>query len=174
MPKLQVKNIFLVDDDPQHNEMLREYLRQHYKVNIYPFTSGEEAVKRISELRPAYVILDYYLDRDDKNAKNGLDILKMIKKEYPDTYIVMLSGQDKIDVAVDTMKFGAYDYVVKNPSGFIRVDTIMRNIRENMRLRFYARAYRFATFFLAGFIVVIIITAIVLRMLGISTDNVGW
>ena len=164
----------LIDDDQQHNDMLTDYLKQRYKMDIHSFTSGEEALLKLDELKPTYIVLDYYLDRVKKDAKDGITILKTIRERSPNAHVVMLSGQDKIEVAVDSMKFGAYDYVVKNPSGFVRVENVMKNIRENLRLKFMMRTYRFATIFLVSAILLIIIAAIVLRMLGISTDSVGW
>lgn len=174
MAKSTLRTIVLVDDDQQHNEMLKQYLDQKYNLNIHSFVSGEDALAKIEELKPTYVILDYYLDRVKRDARNGIDILKVIKEKYPDVYVVMLSGQDKIEVAVDTMKFGAYDYVVKNASGFIRVENVIKNIQHNLHLKFLAKSYKFATFFLGGVILLIIIVAIVLRILGISTDDVQW
>ncbi|HYV93443.1 MAG TPA: response regulator [Chitinophagales bacterium] len=174
MAKTKYNSIMLIDDDQQHNEMLTDYLKQRYTMEIHSFTSGEEALQKLDELKPTYIILDYYLDRVKKDAKDGITILKNIRERFPDTHVVMLSGQDKIEVAVDSMKFGAYDYVVKNPSGFVRVENVMKNIRENLRLKFMMRAYRFATIFLVSAIVLILLIAIILRALGISTDDIGW
>jgi two-component system OmpR family response regulator len=174
MEKTQYNSIMLIDDDQLHNEMLSDYLKQRYRVDIHSFTSGEEALQRLDELKPTYIILDYYLDRIKKDAKNGLEILKIIRERYPETNVLMLSGQDKIEVAVDSMKFGAYDYVVKNPSGFVRVENVMKNIREHLRMKTMMKAYRFTTIFLISSIIIIIIGAIILRLLGISTDDIGW
>ena len=168
------RTIFCIDDDQHHNEMLENYLKQRYNYNVITFTTGEEALSRIETDKPALFILDYYLDKTNHNAKNGLEILKMVKEKYPDIYIIMLSGQEKIEIAVDTMKHGAFDYVVKNPSGFIRVENTMKNINENLRLKYEAKAYKFTTRLLSGIIIVIVLGAIIMRLLGISTDNVGW
>jgi len=164
----------LIDDDQLHNEMLSDYLKQRYNVEIHSFTSGEEALNQLEQLKPTYIILDYYLDKIKKDAKNGLEILKAIHERFPQTHVLMLSGQDKIEVAVDSMKFGAYDYVVKNPSGFVRVENVMKNIREHLRMKSMMKAYRFATIFLVSTISLIIVTAIILRLLVISTDDIGW
>ncbi len=174
MAKSTMRTIVLVDDDQQHNEMLKQYLNQKYNLNIHSFVNGDDALSKIEELKPTYVILDYYLDKVDKDARNGIQILKAIKAKYPEVYVVMLSGQDKIEVAVDTMKFGAYDYVVKNPTGFVRVENVLKNIQNNLHLKFLAQSYKFTTFFLGGVILLIIIVAIILRILGISTDDIHW
>jgi DNA-binding NtrC family response regulator len=166
--------LLLIDDDKHHNEMLASYLKQKYRLSIHSFSTGEEAMAKMDELNPSFIILDYYLDKENREAKNGLEILKMIKEKYPDMYVIMLSGQDKIEVAVDIMKYGAYDYVIKNPSGFMRVENVLKNINHNLYLKSMAKTYRFATYFLSSVIVLIIVMAIVLRVLGISTDSIGW
>ncbi len=174
MAKTKYNSIVLIDDDQQHNEMLTDYLKQRYKMEVHSFTSGEEALQKLDELRPTYIILDYYLDRVKKDAKDGITILKNIRERFPHTHVVMLSGQDKTELAVDSMKFGAYDYVVKNPSGFVRVENVMKNIRENLRLKFMMKAYRFTTIFLVSAILLIIIVALVLKAMGVSSDDISW
>jgi DNA-binding NtrC family response regulator len=58
------------------------------------------------------IILDYHLDGIDKNAMNGIETLDKIKEYDSDIPVVMLSSQDKIDVAISCMH-KAFDYVVK-------------------------------------------------------------
>lgn len=165
--------IFLVDDDPMNNEMLKSHLEEKFKLDIKQFATGEDCIAALDQ-NPQYVILDFNLNSTKRDAKNGIEILKAIKEKNPDIYVVMLSGQDKIEVAIDTMRNGAYDYVVKNPSAFVRTENIIYNIHHNLRLVFAARAYKTATFVLGGFIMLAIIVAIVLKITGVSTESLGW
>jgi DNA-binding NtrC family response regulator len=174
MPAPKIDTVVLIDDDEQHNVMLSQYLKDRYKLNVHAFVSGEDALRKIGEINPAYVVLDYYLDRIEKDARNGLEILKSIKEHHPDVFVVMLSGQEKIEVAVDTMRYGAYDYIVKNPTGFVRVENVMKNIRHTIQLRKSAKAYRYSTIFLGSVIGLIILGIVVLKILGISTGQAGW
>jgi two-component system OmpR family response regulator len=174
MAQTKYNSIMLIDDDQQHNEMLSDYLKQRYNLDIHAFTPGEDALQKLDELKPNYIILDYYLDRVKKDAQDGITILKKIREKFPDTHVVMLSGQDKIEVAVDSMRFGAYDYVVKNPSGFIRVENVMKNIRENLRLKTMMKTYRFATIFLVSAIALIIVIALILKLTGVASDDISW
>src|SRR4051794_39978805 len=122
MAKTKLRTIFLIDDDKQHSDMLINYLNQKYRLDIHTFNTGEAALAKMESVEPTYAILDFNLDSVNKDAQNGIEILKLIKSKHPAVNVIMLSGQDKIQVAVDTMRFGAYDYVVKNPSGFVRVE----------------------------------------------------
>lgn len=62
---------------------------------------------------PDVIILDYYLDGIEATAMNGIETLDKIKAFNQDIPVVMLSSQDKIEVAVDCMHHRAFDYVVK-------------------------------------------------------------
>lgn len=168
-----LKKIFLVDDDHNNNEMLKMHLSSKFNLEILTFSTGEDCIRNI-DLKPDYIILDYNLNSVKTEAANGIDILKKIKELKPEVYVLFLSGQDKIEVAVDTIKYGAYDYVVKNQSSFLRIENCLVNIHKNIRLQYLARAYRFATFFLGGILIAIIILAILLKIFGISAINPGW
>ena len=77
---------------------------------------------------PDVIILDYYLDGIDKNAMNGIETLDKIKIYNPDIPVVMLSSQDKIDVAIECMHHRAFDYVVKSETAFMRLQKIITTI----------------------------------------------
>ncbi len=133
--------IFLVDDEPIQNEMLKDYLSERFLYDIRTYGSGEDALQNM-HLSPEIMVLDYHLSSDKPNAKNGVEILKEVKDRYPDTQVLMLSGQDKIEVAVDSIKYGAYDYVVKGETGFSRIENAMNNVSELHKLRAVNRGYK--------------------------------
>lgn len=133
--------IFLVDDEPIQNEMLKDYLSERFDYKIRTYDTGEGAVKDL-QMNPAIVVLDYHLNAHLPNAKNGVEVLKSIKEIAPDTKVIMLSGQDKIDVAVDSMKFGAYDYVIKGETAFSRMENIINNIDELTNIKAANKTYR--------------------------------
>jgi DNA-binding NtrC family response regulator len=120
------------------------------------------------------MILDYNLDRFDNNAVDGVEVLKRFKEADPSINILMLSGQDKIDVAVDSMKYGAFDYVVKNPTGFLRVENAINNINNAVRDKEQLKTYKISTYILIAFIIAVFSLAIILKQLGIATDNLFW
>jgi len=137
----QKRYIFLVDDEPIQNEMLKDYLSERFLYDIMIFDNGEAALQQIN-LNPEIIILDYHLSSHNKNAKNGVEILKEIKERLPDTQVIMLSGQDKIEVAVDSIKYGAYDYVIKGETAFSRTENIINNLSELHKMKFINSAYK--------------------------------
>jgi DNA-binding NtrC family response regulator len=133
--------IFLVDDEPIQNEMLKDYLAERFLYELKVFSDGEDALKEMA-LKPEIVVLDYHLNAHDKTAKNGVEILKAIKETAPETQVIILSGQDKIDVAVDSMKLGAYGYVVKGETAFARMENLINNLSELHKARTINKAYK--------------------------------
>ena len=133
--------IFLVDDEPIQNEMLKDYLNERFVYEIKTFDNGEEMLQHM-HLRAEIVVLDYHLSSQKPDAKNGVEILRVLKDKYPEVQVIMLSGQDKIDVAIDSMKYGAYDYVVKGETAFSRTENILNNVSELHKMKTINKAYK--------------------------------
>ena len=119
--------LFLVDDDAVFLKSLEIEFLQHADFVIETFATGELCIKNISN-NPDVIILDYHLDGIDKNAMNGMDTLDKIKAINPDIPVVMLSSQDKIEVAINCMHHRAFDYVVKSETAFMRLQKIITSI----------------------------------------------
>jgi two-component system, OmpR family, response regulator len=123
------KNIklFLVDDDALFLKSLEIEFLQHADFAIEAFTTGERCLEQLSH-NPDVIILDYHLNGVDKYAMNGMETLDRIKAFNPDIPVVMLSSQDKIDVAIDCMHHRAFDYVVKSETAFMRLQKIITSL----------------------------------------------
>lgn len=125
--------LFLVDDDELFLKSLEIDFLQHADFDIETFSTGELCVANLSN-QPDVIILDYYLDSVDKNAMNGIETLDKIKAFNPDIPVVILSAQDKIDVAINCMHHKAADYVVKSETAFIRLQKIITTIMRFNKL----------------------------------------
>ncbi len=119
--------LFLVDDDALFLKLLEVEFLKHGDFIIELFSTGELCLEHLTQ-NPDVVILDYHLDGIDKNAMNGIETLDKIKTVNPDIPVIMLSSQDKIDVAIDCMHHRAYDYVVKSETAFMRLQKIITSI----------------------------------------------
>jgi two-component system OmpR family response regulator len=124
--------IFLVDDDMIYLKLLEIEFLQHLEFTVESFATGESCIEKLSEA-PDIIILDYYLDSIDKRAMNGIEVLDKIKNYYPGIPVVMLSSDDKIDVAINCMDHKALDYVVKSETAFIRLQMIISTIIQNKK-----------------------------------------
>jgi DNA-binding NtrC family response regulator len=121
--------IFLVDDDAVTLKLLEIEFLQHGDFDIETYPTGELCLENLSN-NPDVIILDYYLDDINKKAMNGIETLDKIKAANANIPVIMLSSQDKIDIAISCMHHGAIDYVVKSETAFMRLQKIITAIFE--------------------------------------------
>lgn len=121
--------IFLVDDDVLYLRLLAIQFQEKADFEIETFTTGEDCLANLHK-EPDLIILDYLLDGVDRDAQNGIKVLDQIKAANPAIPVVILSAQDKIDVAINCMHHTAFDYVVKSETAFLRLQKIIKSIFE--------------------------------------------
>ncbi len=121
--------IFIVDDDMLTAETLKDYITRETKHTVFVYATGEECIKHVSE-KPDVIILDYYLNSKEKDAANGMEILKAIKKYHPEIHVIFLSGQERYGVAMQTIQKGAEHYVVKDKEAYAKIDVILQGINS--------------------------------------------
>ncbi|MCD6013741.1 MAG: response regulator receiver protein [Flavipsychrobacter sp.] len=119
--------IFLVDDDAVFLKLLEIEFLEHDSFVVETFSTGELCLQNL-ESNPDVIILDYHLDGIVKTAMNGMATLDKIKTANPNIPVIMLSSQDKIDVAINCMHHKAFDYVVKSETAFLRLQNIITTI----------------------------------------------
>jgi len=132
MNKEKIK-LFLVDDDAVFLKLLEIEFLDHGDFDIETYPTGELCLENLSH-NPDVIVLDYYLDGVDRDAINGIDTLDQVKAFNPEIPVVMLSSQDKIDVAINCMHHKAFDYVVKSETAFMRLKKIITTILESKKL----------------------------------------
>jgi len=124
--KNQEPTIFIVDDEPLLSEMLTDYLNEQYSgFTIKWFPTGEACLKSLHE-KPDAIILDYYLNSREKDAANGIDILKEIKKQNKTLPVIMLSSQKSYGTASESIMFGAMFYVIKGQDAFHQIYELIK------------------------------------------------
>ena len=136
--KVAIK-IFLVDDDPIFLKSLEIDFLEHSDpiataFVIETYATGELCMKNLSN-NPDIIILDYHLDGIDINAMNGMDTLDQIKSFNENIPVIMLSSQDKIEVAVNCMHHKASDYVIKSETAFMRLQKIISTILLHQKMQ---------------------------------------
>ena len=119
--------VFIVDDDDLFLKALVIQFRENPIYEVVTFATGELCIEDIHNT-PDIVILDYHLNSIEKNAMNGLKTLDIIKKINNDIPVIMVSAQDKIEVAVSCIHHKAIDYVVKSETAFVRLQKIIKAI----------------------------------------------
>ena len=136
IPVSDIKNeiiVFLVDDDKFFLNGLYYFLTDTLsaKIKFKKFSTAEECLSALHE-NPDIIVLDYMLSTGTSKAMNGLSVLKKINEKSPITFVIMLSAQDSIDVALETLNEGAYDYIPKSETAFVRLKNRIKNIAETI------------------------------------------
>ena len=132
--------LFLVDDDAVFLKLLEIQFLDHADFEIETFSTGELCLASLVK-KPDVIILDFHLDGIVKDAMNGIQTLDKIKEFDSEIPVIMLSSQDKIDVAVSCMHHKAFDYVVKSETAFVRlqkaITTVFKYQKMEKELQWY-------------------------------------
>ncbi len=121
--------VFVVEDDEWYARLLKHVLSLDPDHEVQVFSTGKECLDKLSE-EPAIITLDHLLPDMD-----GLEVLEKVRQHSPDTAVIMVSGQENVATAVELLRKGAYEYLVKNEDIKERLRNIIRKIRENRELR---------------------------------------
>lgn len=121
-------NVMVVDDEKDFNEMLVMSLEE-MKYSVTAAYSGQECLEQLAAVRTDVIILDIKMPGMD-----GIETLKEITSRHPLIEIIMLTGHGSIDTAVEGMKLGAFDYLLK-PADFdellVKVEAARRRKDEH-------------------------------------------
>ncbi|RNA61985.1 sigma-54-dependent Fis family transcriptional regulator [Chryseobacterium nematophagum] len=121
--------IFIVDDDPFFGEMLKYHLKLNPDYEIHLFDTAKECLANLFK-NPDIICIDFGLPDIP-----GDELFKQIKNFYPNLPIIVISGQESIDVAINFLKQGAKDYIVKNEHTKDLLWSSIIRLRENISLK---------------------------------------
>ncbi|WP_167617618.1 sigma-54-dependent transcriptional regulator [Maribellus sediminis] len=121
--------IFVVEDDEWYNRLLVHNLSLNPDYEIQSFATGKSCLDQLHQ-QPDVVTLDYRLP-----DMKGLEVLKQIKEINEDVQVILISEQEDIEVVVDLLKHGAYDYIVKSKDIRERLLNTVNNIRKEAQLK---------------------------------------
>lgn len=121
--------IIVAEDDKWYSDFLSYQLDLIPEYQVEIVRSGEELKKQLFT-RPDIITLDYNLPDVD-----GLSLLKLIRKESPETDVLIISGQEDLGTAVELFRGGAYDYIMKDVGTKERLWHIVGKIREQRQLK---------------------------------------
>lgn len=122
-------NLFVVDDVEFYAKLIEVKLQQSGFKNIKIFHNGEEVVAALKKENPDCIILDHILS---ENGLNGKDVLNYTNYNNPYTNVIILSGQEDVEVAANMMKQGAYDYIIKNEMAFFNLGNTLNRLEDSV------------------------------------------
>ena len=128
------KQILVVEDEAEIRSVLGDVLRGHY--DIYEAASGAELKKMLSDEAPDAILLDLNL-----GDSNGLELLPLIRKSWPETEVIVLTGNTTVEAALEATKRGAFHFLSK-PFEFANLQVTVERALEHKTLREETRSLR--------------------------------
>ncbi|MES2132288.1 MAG: response regulator [Bacteroidota bacterium] len=143
--------IFVIDDDKMLTMALKNDIEKtfaQYNAVVSTFEAGEQTSMFIKN-GPDIAIVDYHLNSKNKDAMDGVRIIDMIKKESPDTEVIMFTSEEHAEIAVKALHHGAHDYVVKNDFMFRKLNMSVMQCIKLKQLKADIRSQKIKTSVLA-------------------------
>lgn len=133
--------IYVVEDNKMYNRMVTEFLKKQGFKRVKPFLCGKECIKTVKGGEsPDIVIQDYFLE-----DINGIDVLLNVKKLSKASEFIFLTANENMEVAINSIKYGAYDYIVKdNDLAFKKVLNKIEKISKLLLLQHRNRVIKIA------------------------------
>jgi len=129
MKNNQAFKVFIVEDDTWYGSMLQHYLSLNPEYIVKRFEAPNDFFASLHE-DPDVITLDYSLPDCD-----GAEVLKKIRQHNPDSRVIVISGQEDVATAINLLKNGAFDYIVKDDETKDRLWNSIKNLREISSLK---------------------------------------
>ncbi|HAS39957.1 MAG TPA: regulator [Microscillaceae bacterium] len=126
---MEALKIFVVEDDDWYAKILLYSLSMNPDYEVIRFSSGQELLGNLHQ-KPTIITLDYSLP-----DFTGGQLLKQLKDRVPDVPVIVVSGQEDITTAINLVKEGAYDYIVKDENTKENLWKSISHARDNLSLR---------------------------------------
>jgi DNA-binding NtrC family response regulator len=117
--------IFIVDDDIFCLTLYEQFLRNLGYTNVKSFNAGDDCLAELKE-QPDLIFLDYNME-----GLNGIEVLKKIKDINPAIMVYIITGQESSVVAVEAIKNGAMDYIVKTSLSPDKMGLVMEKVEQS-------------------------------------------
>jgi DNA-binding NtrC family response regulator len=121
--------IFIVEDDAMVASLMKQTLSKNQDYEIFHFESAEDCLTNL-HLNPDIVSIDYHLP-----GMNGLGLMQKIKAYNSYIMCILVSGQESLEVVIDSYKNGATDYIIKNDNLFVNLENALKNLSMSVVLR---------------------------------------
>lgn len=159
--------IYVVEDNKMYNKIISGFLKKTGFDKVKSFLNGEDCIEAVKGGEyPDIVIQDY-----DLTDITGIDVLQYVKKHSRQSEFIFLTANESMEVGVNSIKYGAYDYIIKdNDLALNKVLNKIDNISKLIQLQKRNRRIMSAMIF----VLVILIGIVILTTLHTYFDAFGW
>lgn len=162
MKKVKNPLIFIVQDGTVYKSMIAGYLQQKKLKNTMTFNTPEECLKALHH-KPDIIVSDCLFDEI-----SGAELMHKVKTEHPDIDFIFLSGQNDVEAAVNAMKKGAADYILKNekaPENLFRSITYLISVTRSQKVK---RGFQIGVI---GFFILLFLTIAIIILMTIFLED---
>lgn len=134
--------IFIVEENKPFTLALKADIENTFSkipIQMYSFETTQMCKEKFKEVIPEIVITAYHIDSKQPDIDNGILLLDWIKKENNETFVVLLTGDDDINIALKAFHHGASDYVLKTETKFRKLNYSILNILKIIEAKDEAR-----------------------------------
>lgn len=117
-------SIFIIEKDLFYTELMLHVLHQEGFSQVETFSTSSACIDNLYK-SPDIVIIDYNIE-----SGRGVEVLHQIKAISPDVQVIFISGQETASVALDALKLGAFDYIMRDSFAMERLVRIIHNITD--------------------------------------------
>lgn len=121
--------IFIIEDDVMIASLMKQTLSKDGEHELHHFQNAEDCIQNLY-LKPDIISVDYNLP-----GMNGHELMEKIKTYDQSIMVIIVSGQENLEVVVSTYKKGAHDYIMKNDNLFVNLENSIKNLNMNVTLR---------------------------------------
>jgi len=129
MTNKKPKRVFIVEDNTIYAKTLQKHLENTLPAGsvIDIFQVGELAIDKL-HLNPDFIIMDYMLNSKFHDAADGLAMIDEVRKVNKTVKIIVLSAQEKLEIAVKAMEQSGGQYIIKNDEAFKKVEEYILSV----------------------------------------------
>ena len=125
-----LKVVIIEDEEAHFSLMKRAITREFTSASVVHFLEAATCLERLNQINPTVIITDYLMP-----GMNGVEFLEVLNQQNIDTPVIMITGQGDENIAVQAIKSGAKDYLVKTGDFFTLLPSVIDNVVRNQRLK---------------------------------------
>ena len=123
-PMNKTEKLFIVDDDALTANLYAQHLKNLGYEDVQLFDNGQDCLNALIQ-EPTIILLDHQMEN-----LSGMEVLQKVKRFDPNIYVVFISGQEDIATAVDALKYGAFDYIIKGQNDLKSIEEVLVKIKN--------------------------------------------
>ena len=129
---MEALRLVIIDDEEAHFSLMKRAIANNLpNVSVNHFPEAGACLEKLDEIKPDVIITDYLLP----GGMNGIEFLKALKRKNNQIPVIMITGQGDETIAANSIKLGAWDYIVKSADFFVLLPTVVEKVLREWKLK---------------------------------------